>query len=91
MNKLITLILVCGVVFSAHAQEYYFPSTEGTDWATIPPSDLGWCDEQIDSLYNMLAENNTHAFIILKDGKIVFDSFKFEISLDELYDRVDLD
>jgi Uma2 family endonuclease len=26
-----------------------------------------------------------------RNAKIVFDSFEFEISLDELYDRVDLD
>ena len=26
-----------------------------------------------------------------KDAKIIFDSFEFEISLEELYERVDLD
>ena len=26
-----------------------------------------------------------------KDAKIIFNSFEFEISLEELYDRVDLD
>ncbi len=40
------------------------------------------------------AKNNANKWVLSqyagKDVKIVFDSFEFEISLDELYDRVDL-
>ena len=55
------------------AQTLYFPPLTGTAWETIAPGELGWCDDRIDSLYDLLEDNNTKAFIILKDGKIVLE------------------
>lgn len=59
---------------SAKAQ-LYFPPTETDDWETISPSTLGWCDSKIDSLNTFLNANNTKAFILLKDGKIVLEEY----------------
>ncbi len=56
-------------------QSLYFPPVTGNSWETTPPQSLGWCQERIDSLYNMLGTNNTKAFILLKDGKIVLEQY----------------
>ncbi len=57
------------------AQSIYFPPTTGTTWDTISPVSLGYCPENIDSLYNFLDVNNTKAFILLQDGKIVLEKY----------------
>lgn len=75
MNKLFTILWVVVVVFHGTAQELYFPPSLSNDWDTIAPSDLGWCADRIDSLYEMLEENNTNAFMVLKDGKIVLEKY----------------
>jgi CubicO group peptidase (beta-lactamase class C family) len=56
-------------------QTTYFPPTGSPQWDTISPSSLGWCQDQIDSLYQLLEDNQTKAFILLKDGKIVLENY----------------
>ena len=75
LYKTILLVAICSIAYSISAQNLYFPPVVGNEWETIPPSDLGWCQERIDSLYDLLEENNTKAFIILKDGKIVLEKY----------------
>lgn len=75
LYKTILLVAICSIAYSTSAQNLYFPPVVGNEWETIPPSDLGWCQERIDSLYDLLEENNTKAFIILKDGKIVLEKY----------------
>lgn len=60
---------------SAPAQSLYFPPNVGNTWDTIQPSSLGWCQPVIDSLYDYLETNNSKAFILLKDGKIVLERY----------------
>ena len=57
------------------SQDLYFPPNSGNEWETISPDELNWCPDQIDALYDVLQENNTKAFIILKDGKIVLEKY----------------
>lgn len=77
MNALAKLLF--GVFFIAtfdlNAQNLYFPPISGTTWDSISPQSIGWCQEKIDSLYNYLDANNTKAFIVLKDGKIVLEKY----------------
>ncbi len=77
MKKLLLIYLIV-LSLNAHSQ-LYFPPLTGNTWDTISPQTLGWCTNRLDSLYKMLDEKNTKAFIVLKDGKIViekyFDSF----------------
>ncbi len=61
--------------YQAFAQNLYFPPTTGNVWDTTSPSSLGYCQPKIDSLYNFLDVNNTKAFILLKDGKIVLEKY----------------
>lgn len=55
--------------------QLYFPPNNSNVWSTIEPSSLGWCQNRLDSLYRFLESNNTKAFILLKDGKIVIEKY----------------
>ena len=59
---------------TATAQLYFPPNTPGV-WDTLSPANLGWCQKKIDSLYTFLDSNNTKAFILLKDGRIVLEKY----------------
>jgi CubicO group peptidase (beta-lactamase class C family) len=73
MKKLRLLFFVL-VTFSTHAQ-LYFPPLVGSTWETMSPNELNWCPNKIDSLYTFLESQNTKAFIVLKDGKIVLEQY----------------
>lgn len=73
--KSITSILLFTLSSLVQAQSLYFPPLTGDEWDTLAPSSLGWCDERIDSMYAVLEENNTKAFIVLKDGKIILEKY----------------
>ncbi|MFO0361082.1 MAG: serine hydrolase domain-containing protein, partial [Flavobacteriales bacterium] len=60
---------------SAHAQTLYFPPTTGSTWEITDPAELGYCQNKIDSLYDFLELQNSRAFILLKDGKIVLEEY----------------
>ena len=60
---------------SLFGQSAYFPPNTSNNWDTLAPQSLGYCQTSIDSLYNFLEQNNTKAFIILKDGKIVLEKY----------------
>ncbi|GAA0872065.1 serine hydrolase [Gangjinia marincola] len=51
----------------------YFPPTTGNNWETLSLETLGWNEAHEQPLYYFLAEKNTKAFLILKDGKIVLE------------------
>ncbi len=55
--------------------QMYFPPNNSDEWETILPSELNWCESKIDSLNIFLEDNNTKAFILLKDGKIVIEEY----------------
>lgn len=55
------------------AQVYYPPATGS--WATANADSLGWCSNYLDTLDVFLKENNSKSFIILKDGKIVYEQY----------------
>jgi len=75
MKILIFLGFCLILVFHAKSQSIYFPPTTGNTWDTIAPQTLGYCQPKIDSLYHFLEQNNSKAFILLKDGKIVLEKY----------------
>jgi CubicO group peptidase (beta-lactamase class C family) len=78
MKHFITfLFLFCFLTWSisSHSQTSYFPPNNGNVWDTTNPESLGWCQERIDSLYNFLSTQNSKAFILIKDGKIVLEQY----------------
>jgi CubicO group peptidase (beta-lactamase class C family) len=75
MRYFFILISAIIVFQSLNAQSLYFPPLTGSTWDTISPKTLGYCQTNIDRLYNYLEANNTRAFIILKNGKIVLEKY----------------
>jgi CubicO group peptidase (beta-lactamase class C family) len=74
----VNFLLLCFVFVLGNktkAQSLYFPPVNGNAWETMDPAELGWCDNEIDSLYQFLEEQNTKAFIVLKDGRIVLEKY----------------
>lgn len=72
LASLLYLLLVFNMGLRA---QLYFPPNDPNTWDTISPSDLGWCPSKIDSLYDLLETNNTKAFVLLLDGKIVLEKY----------------
>ncbi len=72
--KPLIIFFALTLFFTAKSQTY-FPPLTGTTWETIPPSDLGWCDDSIQVLYDFLEGSDSKAFIVLKDGKIVLEKY----------------
>jgi CubicO group peptidase (beta-lactamase class C family) len=75
MKNLCVALLFFWSSFSASAQSLYFPPVTGNTWDTISPVSLNWQQTKIDSLYHFLDTNDTKAFILLKEGKIVLEHY----------------
>lgn len=61
--------------FSVSGQTSYFPPTTGSTWETMDPAELGWCQDSIAALINYLDDEDSKAFIVLKDGKMVIEHY----------------
>lgn len=80
-HLIVHLVVASTLIVGVRAQELYFPPAQSTGvWETMPPSELGWCQERMDSLHAFLQRSYTKAFIVLKNGRIVrewyFGSFQ---------------
>jgi CubicO group peptidase (beta-lactamase class C family) len=75
MKILISLSFCMVLALQAKSQTIYFPPLTGGTWDTIAPQALDYCQPKIDSLYTFLEQNNSKAFILLKDGKIVLEKY----------------
>ncbi|TNE54553.1 MAG: T9SS type A sorting domain-containing protein [Bacteroidetes bacterium] len=75
MKKIIFALCLFCIASSARVQSLYFPPLTGSTWEQTAPENLGWCQENIDSLYAYLEATNTKAFLLLKDGKIVLEKY----------------
>lgn len=83
MKYALLLLLIVANVFGR--AQIYFPTTVGNTWATITPAELGWCEDQIPELLTFLESNNTKAFIVLKNGKIVIENYFGTFTQDSLW------
>jgi CubicO group peptidase (beta-lactamase class C family) len=74
--RTIPFLLVASFTYLSeiHAQ-LYFPPTSGNTWETIDPEQLQWCDSTVANLTTYLETNQSKAFILLKDGKIVLEEY----------------
>ena len=72
--------------FDAHSQNLYFPPVNNNlPWDTLSPQSLGWCTDKTDSLFQYLQEENSKAFIVLKDGKIVIEKYFGSFTQDSIW------
>ncbi len=55
--------------------DMYFPPTNTALWETISPAELHWNMEVLTELEDFLETNNTRAFLILKNGRIVVENY----------------
>jgi len=84
--KKILLFFIFGIFsFTAKTQSLYFPPTTGIVWDTVSPASMGWCGDEIDTLYNFLGQTNTKAFIVLHDGKIAIEKYFGTFTSDSLW------
>lgn len=74
--------MIPGILIS---QNLYFPPLSGNTWETTDPASLGWCTEHVNDLYNYLDTEESKAFIVLKDGKIVFEKYFDTFTKDSLW------
>jgi CubicO group peptidase (beta-lactamase class C family) len=81
------LLLFFLLVFSVHKAQCqtYFPPLVGSQWDTLSPQSLGWCQDSINQLYNWLETSNSKAFIALKDGKIVLEKYFGTFTVDSFH------
>jgi hypothetical protein len=83
---LLTFIGLTSFLQTTKAQTLYFPPLSSTaNWDTISPSSLGWCLNEIDTLYDYLQQQDTKGFIVLKDGKIVLEKYFGTFTKDSLW------
>lgn len=79
--KIFYLILVlltfsfCSTEQEIAENSNYFPPKTGTEWETTSTASLGWNENALPELLEYLQEKNTKGFIILVDGKIVFENY----------------
>lgn len=85
MKKITTASLLLLSFYPIFAQNLYFPPLAGNDWETISPDSLGWCVDEIPPLYDFLDQENSKAFIVLKDGKIVLEKYFDGFTQDSLW------
>ncbi|MBL0126523.1 MAG: serine hydrolase [Flavobacteriales bacterium] len=67
------------------AQDIYFPPNLGNTWETVDPATLGWCTDEIPVLIDYLDVNNSKAFMVLKDGRIVIEHYFGTFTQDSLW------
>jgi len=53
----------------------YFPPNENSAWEETEPGSLGWNEAELAKLLQWLPNQDTRAFIILKDGKMVVEEY----------------
>lgn len=85
MKKLLPLLLLWLLANNLEAQNMYFPPLTGTTWQTITPAELGWCEDSIPALIDYVGENNSKAFLLLKDGKMVIENYYGTFTRDSLW------
>ena len=74
MKKFYLLLLFFGCTLTGFAQSY-FPPISGNQWDTVSPAQFAIRQADIDSALAFLARNDTKAFIVLKDGKILHEHY----------------
>ena len=76
-KKILLLALVfIGTNQNSNSQSLYFPPvSNAANWETVSPDSLGWCVQNLDSLFGFLEQQNSKAFMVLKDGKIAIEKY----------------
>jgi CubicO group peptidase (beta-lactamase class C family) len=82
---LLALVFICTNQNSNSQSLYFPPVSNSANWDTLSPKSLGWCVSNIDSLYGFLEQQNSKAFIVLKDGKIALEKYFGTFTKDSIW------
>ena len=82
--RILPTLFASVTVFGLQAQTYY-PPIAGSTWETVDPASLGWCTDEIPPLISYLGDNNSKAFIVLKDGRIAIEHYFGTFTQDSLW------
>jgi CubicO group peptidase (beta-lactamase class C family) len=86
MRKLTVFVLLLVVAVTTSSQSVYYPPLSSSAvWESVSPVSLGWSASKIDTLYNYLEKQNSKAFIVLKDGKIVLEKYFGTFTADSVW------
>lgn len=86
MRNYLIAILILIFAQPLLAKDIYFPPLNNTlNWEKTSLEVLNWNVNKIDSLYDFLEHENSKAFIVLKDGKIVLEKYFGTFSADSLW------
>lgn len=80
--KRITQILVLMLLPLLGNGQLYYPPNNSATWDTMSAASMGYCTDSINALYDFLEQNDTKAFILLKDGKIVLEKYFGTFTID---------
>lgn len=72
---LLALTSACDSSDEPKPTSLYFPPTGTTTWESITPNELGWDVTKLEALTTLLEDNNSRAFIVLKNGKMVIEEY----------------
>ncbi len=72
---LVAMFLSCEKKVENGTSPMYFPPEDPDLWEEVTPVSLGWNTAEIPSLVELLENNDTRAFIVLKDGKIAIEEY----------------
>lgn len=72
---LLALFACLALSIQAQNPDHYFPPADSEDWETISFDELGWCEDELDTLLSFLDSRNTKAFIVLYKGKIAIEQY----------------
>jgi CubicO group peptidase (beta-lactamase class C family) len=83
MNSTFLKILILSILVSCAKNESviepetdsYFPPLSSNIWEKTSVEELGWNQNQVQPLIQFLEDSNTKAFILLHNGKIVFENY----------------
>lgn len=82
---LTSLLCLLFVIKSLNSQNLYFPPLSGNNWESLSPESLGWCTDHLPELYNFLNAEESKAFLVLKDGKIVLEKYFDAFTMDSIW------
>ncbi len=85
LRHFVAIALCMALPMAGTGQSLYFPPLIGETWEMVDPAQLGWCTDGIDDLYDLLEENNTKAFIVLKGGKIALEKYFGTFTADSIW------
>jgi CubicO group peptidase (beta-lactamase class C family) len=85
MNRHLILLLIAFALMQMGINaQTYFP-INGQNWETKTFAEAGWCSDSLDALIDFLDQEDTKAFIVLHDGKIIVEHYFDTFTADSLW------